>query len=57
MYNHGYGDRDTALSLFNALSTDVKKNILEADFSIAEKYCPQKIQIGKVLKKAHEALA
>ncbi len=57
MYNHGYGDRDTALNLFNALSTDVKTNILKADYSIAEKYCPQKIQIDKVLKKTHEDLS
>jgi predicted aldo/keto reductase-like oxidoreductase len=56
MYNHSYGDRDTASSLFNRLPTDVKANILKADYSIAEKYCPQKIQIGKVLKKAHEVL-
>ena len=57
MYNHSYGDRDTALSLFNALPTDVKANILKADYSIAEQYCPQKIQIGKVLKKTHEDLS
>ena len=57
MYNHGYEDRDTALNLFNALSTVVKANILKADYSIAEKYCPQKIQIGKVLKKTHEDLS
>jgi predicted aldo/keto reductase-like oxidoreductase len=42
--------------LFNALPADVKANILEADFSKAEKYCPQKIQIGKVLKKTQEEL-
>jgi predicted aldo/keto reductase-like oxidoreductase len=53
MYNHGYGDRDTALSLFNAPPKDVKANILKADYSTAEKYCPHKIQIGKILKKTH----
>ena len=57
MYNHSYGDRNTALSLFNRLPTDVKANILKADYSVAEKYCPQKIQIGNVLKKTHEDLA
>jgi len=57
MYNQGYGDRDTALNLFNTLSTDVKANILKADYSVAQKYCPQKIQIGKVLKKTHEDLS
>jgi hypothetical protein len=56
MYHHSYKDRDMALELFNALPTDVKLNILKADYSIAEKYCPQKIQIGKVLKKIYEDL-
>ena len=57
MYHHSYGDRDTALSLFNALPTDIKANIVKADYSKAEKNCPQKIQIGKVLKKIYEDLA
>ena len=57
MYNHSYGDRNTALRLFNALPTAIKTNILKADYSKAEKYCPQKIQIGKVLKKTHAELA
>ena len=57
MYNHSYGDRTTALRLFNALPNDVKTNILRADYSKAEKYCPQKIQIGKVLKKTYAELA
>ena len=56
MYNHSYGDRNTATRLFNALPTVVKANILKADYSKAEKYCPQKIQIGKVLKKTHKDL-
>jgi len=57
MYNHSYGDRDRALTLFHALPTGIKANILKADYSIAEKYCPQKIQIGKVLKETYEELA
>ena len=56
MYNHSYGDRDIASSLFNKLTSEVKENILKADYSMAEKYCPQKIQIGKILKKTHEDL-
>ena len=27
------------------------------DYSKAEAFCPQKIQIGKVMKEAHEALS
>ena len=57
MYLNSYGDRDKASTLFNALPTDIKLNILKADYSKAEQYCPQKMQIGKVLKKALEDLA
>ena len=57
MYHHSYGDRDMAVTLFNALPTDIKANILKADYSKAEKYCPQKIQIGKIVKNTHEDLA
>jgi hypothetical protein len=56
MYNNSYGDRDAALRLLNNLPTDVKANILKADYSIAEKYCPKKIQIGKILKITLEEL-
>jgi len=56
MYFHSYGDRDAALRLFGTLPTGVKANILKADYSKAEKYCPQKIQIGKILKKTHKDL-
>ena len=51
MYYHSYGDRDRAAKLFNALPADIMANILKVDYSIAEKYCPQNIQIGNILKK------
>jgi predicted aldo/keto reductase-like oxidoreductase len=56
MYHNSYQDREQALALFNALSSDIKSNILKADYSGAEKCCPQKIQIGRVLKQAYEDL-
>ncbi|MBT8370405.1 MAG: aldo/keto reductase [Deltaproteobacteria bacterium] len=57
MYLNSYGDRDKALTLFNTLPPDIRANIFKANYSKAEKHCPQKIQIGKVLKKAHEDLS
>jgi predicted aldo/keto reductase-like oxidoreductase len=57
MYSNSYGDRDTALRLFKALPENIKGNILKTDYSKAEAVCPQKIQIGKVLKEAHAALS
>jgi len=57
MYNYSYGDQDTARRLFKALPEESKKNILKTDYSKAEAFCPQQIQIGKVLKEAHETLS
>ena len=57
MYYNSYRDRDQALALFNAVPTDQKADICRTDYSKAEKNCPQKIQIGKVLKKIHEDLS
>ena len=54
MYHQSYGDRDTAFHLFDRLPMNIKGNILKADYTLAEKHCPQKIQIGKVLKKAYD---
>jgi hypothetical protein len=56
MYAHGYGSRDMALSLFNGLPTGARDNVFTADYSKAEKSCPQKIQIGRVLRSACEDL-
>jgi len=56
MYYHSYGDRDAAAKLFNELPAVIQANILKADYSKAEKYCPQKIKIGLILKKLHEDL-
>jgi predicted aldo/keto reductase-like oxidoreductase len=56
MYNYSYGDRAAATSLFEKLPAVVKENVLNADYSRAEKYCPQRIRIGKVLKKAYQIL-
>jgi hypothetical protein len=56
MYANGYGSRDMALSLFNGLPTGARENVFKADYSKAEKSCPQKIQIGRVLKRVCEDL-
>ena len=57
MYNHGYGDRETALRRFNSLPTDIKTNMLKADYSRAERSCPHKIQIGRIIKETWAELA
>jgi hypothetical protein len=57
MYRHSYGCREMALELRGALPGDLKAGILRADFSAAERRCPQKMPIGRILKEACEDLA
>ena len=57
MYHHGYGNRDQALTLFNALPAKVKENILRADYSEAERLCPQNLAIARLVKKTVSELA
>jgi predicted aldo/keto reductase-like oxidoreductase len=57
MYYHGYGDREKAQALLRALPAEKVANILNTDFSKAEEYCPQKIQIAEVIRKVKEDLA
>ena len=56
MYHNSYGDRDTALRLFSEIPENVRSNILRANYFKAEKYCPQNIRIGKVLKQTCDDL-
>ena len=57
MYYNGYGDRDKALALFNELPAEKIANITRTDYSKAEKFCPQKIQIADVLNKVQRDLS
>ena len=57
MYYNGYGNRNKALAVFNDLPAEKIANITRTDYSKAEKFCPQKIQIADVLKKIQEDLS
>ncbi len=57
MYRFGYGDREKALELFRTLPSDMGPRLANTDFSTAENRCPQKIQIGKILKSTLKEFA
>ena len=57
MYYHSYGARDQAFALFSELPAEKKANIPGTDFSKAEICCPQKLQIGRILRKVHRDLS
>jgi predicted aldo/keto reductase-like oxidoreductase len=56
MYYHSYGDRDRARGLFSELSAETIRRLATTDFSAAERRCPQKLAIGKMMKDAAEVL-
>jgi predicted aldo/keto reductase-like oxidoreductase len=57
MYCRSYGDRDRARAEFRKIPPEQRELMRKADFSSAEKNCPQKIAIAKLMKAALEELS
>jgi predicted aldo/keto reductase-like oxidoreductase len=57
MYYHGYGDRERARSLFNELPLDARRRIGSTNYANAERRCPQRMLIGRLMRKAARELA
>jgi len=56
MYYHGYGDRDRARSLFRGLPLDTRRRIAGMDYAAAERRCPQRMPIGRLMREAAREL-
>jgi predicted aldo/keto reductase-like oxidoreductase len=57
MYQQNYGERDFARQMQDKIPGDIKRAMASTDFSAAERACPQKMEIGKLMKKASRILA
>ncbi len=57
MYYRSYGDRDLARRLFAELAPETRQSLLTLDFSAAEKRCPQRLRIGRLMREAVSLLA
>jgi predicted aldo/keto reductase-like oxidoreductase len=57
MYYHNYEDHDRARPLFEGLPKATVSRLASLDFSTAERRCPQKLRIGKLMKGAAQVLA
>jgi len=57
MYNECYTRNDLAREMHRTLPPGLKKKIASMDFSKAEKKCPQKMEIAKLMKEAVDILA
>ena len=56
MYYDSYGDRHRARSLYGKLSWEVRALIGSFDYSPAEKKCPQRMPIGRLMRRATRVL-
>jgi predicted aldo/keto reductase-like oxidoreductase len=57
MYSRSYGERNHAVALFNAIPEKVRAKIAVLDYSLAERRCPQKMAVGKLMREALEQLS
>ena len=57
MYANSYGDRDLGKTTYRELPSDVRKAIPGWDFTAAERRCPNKLPIGKLMREASAMLA
>lgn len=56
MYSRSYGDLHRARSEFDQLPQHVKQKLASLDYTAAEKCCPQKIAIGRLMRDAAREL-
>lgn len=56
MYADGYGDYQRAVSHFREIPQGTRKRLTRIDYSAAERICPQKIPIGRLMAKAARTL-
>jgi predicted aldo/keto reductase-like oxidoreductase len=52
MYARAYGDLENAKILFRKIPRKVRTRMAVLDYSEAEQRCPQRMQIGKLMKEA-----
>ena len=52
MYCRSYGDRNRAVVEFKKIPANVRNQLAGLDYSAAERQCPQKMEIGKLMREA-----
>ena len=57
MYSRNYNEPGWARELFNKMPVMERERIMNLDFSTAEQECPQKIEIGRLIKEACSELS
>jgi predicted aldo/keto reductase-like oxidoreductase len=52
MYYRSYGEQNYAAVQFRTIEKNIRHQMAKLDYSLAEKRCPQKMPIGKLMKEA-----
>jgi len=56
MYHNSYGQREEARRLFAQLPAEQKNRLLDLDYTLAERLCPQNMPIRKLISEAVQKL-
>ncbi|MGA3114443.1 MAG: aldo/keto reductase [Syntrophobacteraceae bacterium] len=56
MYYRDYGERDLAREVYAGLPDGARARLTQVDYSFAEKACPQRLAISKLMREASEIL-
>jgi hypothetical protein len=56
MYYRDYGERDLAREVYAGLPDQARARLTQVDYSLAEKACPQKLAISRLMQEASEIL-
>ncbi|MGO9017824.1 MAG: aldo/keto reductase [Syntrophobacteraceae bacterium] len=56
MYYRDYGERDLAREVYAGLPDGARAKLTQVDYSLAEKACPQRLAISKLMREASEIL-
>ena len=57
MYSRSYGEHDHACEHFRNIAPSTRRQMAGLDYSLAERRCPQKMPIGRLMREAAEVLS
>jgi hypothetical protein len=57
MYSRQYGEHDHACERFRNIAPAIRQEMNELNYSLAEQRCPQKMQIGRLMREASKELS
>jgi predicted aldo/keto reductase-like oxidoreductase len=56
MYSRSYGEHDYACERFRNIAPSIRRRMDDLDYSLAEQKCPQRMQIGRLVREAGKEL-